>query len=76
MRDRVSFCQIQPKCTGQGPPINWKEYTRTERLISWRFVAMALAIEDDVSECSNEREILDTYAMLALPGTPVEKSIE
>jgi hypothetical protein len=45
-------------------------------LISWRFVAMALALEDDVSECSNEREILDTYAMLALPGTPVEKSIE
>ena len=37
---------------------------------------MALALEDDVSECSNEREILDTYAMLALPGTPVEKSIE
>jgi hypothetical protein len=27
---------------------------------------MVLAIEDDVSECSNEREILDTYAMLAL----------
>jgi hypothetical protein len=58
------------------PSINWKEYTRTERLVSWRFVAMGLAREDDVSECSNEREILDTYAMLALPGTPVEKSIE
>ena len=37
---------------------------------------MGLAREDDVSECSNERKILDTYAMLALPGTPVEKSIE
>jgi len=58
------------------PPTNWKEYTPTERLTSWRFVAMALAREEGVTECSNEREILDTYAMLALPGTPIEKSTE
>jgi hypothetical protein len=37
---------------------------------------MALAREEGVSEYSSEREILDTYAMLALPGTPVEQSTE
>ena len=37
---------------------------------------MALAHEEGVSECSSEREILDTYTMLALPGTPLEKSTE
>ena len=55
------------------PPRNWQEYTPTERLTSWRFVAMALAREEGMSECRNERDILDEYAMLAFPGTPVER---
>jgi hypothetical protein len=58
------------------PPRNWKEYTPTERVTSWRFVAMALAREQGVSECRNEIDVLDEYAMLALPGIPVEKSTE
>jgi len=58
------------------PPRNWQEYTPTERLTSWRFIAMALAREEGTSECRNERDILDEYAMLALPGTPVERSTE
>jgi hypothetical protein len=58
------------------PPRNWQEYTPTERLTSWRFVAMALAREEGMSECRNERNILDEYAMLALPGTHVERSTE
>jgi hypothetical protein len=58
------------------PPRNWQEYTPTERLTSWRFIAMALAREEGMSECRNERDILDEYAMLALPGTPVERSTE
>ena len=37
------------------------------------FVAMGLAREEGMSECRNERDILDEYAMLALPGTPVER---
>ena len=55
------------------PPRNWQEYTPTERLTSWMFVAMGLAREEGMSECRNERDILDDYAMLALPGTPVER---
>lgn len=58
------------------PPRNWQEYTPTEKLTSWRFVAMALVREEGMSECRSERDILDEYAMLALPGTPVEKSTE
>ena len=37
---------------------------------------MALVREEGMSECRNERDILDEYAMLALPGTPVERSTE
>ena len=58
------------------PPRNWQEYTPTESLTSWRFVAMVLAREEGMSECRNERDILDEYAMLALPGTHVERSTE
>ena len=32
--------------------------------------------EEGVTACSNERDTLDTYAMLALPGTRIEKSTE
>ena len=37
---------------------------------------MALAREEGVAECNNAREILDTYAMLPLPGTLVENPTE
>ena len=37
---------------------------------------MALAREQGVSECRNEIDVFDEYAMMALPGIPVEKSTE
>lgn len=72
-RNRFSFRQIQPKYTGRqqiGRNTPNREANKLE------FVAMVLAREEGVAECSNEREILDTYAILALPGTPVEKYTE
>lgn len=57
------------------PPRDWTKLSGEERLTSWRFAAMTLERENGATSCTNEGYLLDKYAMLALPGTPVGKTI-
>ena len=51
------------------PPKEWRKLTADQKLTAWRFAAMTLAREHGVDTVKEERDVLDKYAMLALPGT-------
>ncbi|CAC5419939.1 unnamed protein product [Mytilus coruscus] len=53
------------------PPRDWRKLTADQKLTAWRFVAMTLAREHRADTVKKERDVLDKYAMLALPGTAV-----
>ncbi|CAC5404171.1 unnamed protein product [Mytilus coruscus] len=53
------------------PPRDWRKLTADQKLTAWRFVAMTLAREHGADTVKEERDVLDKYAMLALPGTAV-----
>ena len=47
-----------------------------EKLTAWRFTAFTLNREQGTNFCSTERDILDKYSMLALPGTKLKKTTD
>ena len=58
------------------PPSNWTTLSAEEKLTAWRFTSFALDREQGTTCCTKERDILDRYAMLALPGTKMEKTTD
>lgn len=55
------------------PPKNWTSLSGEDKLTAWRFAAYSLEREHGGNMITKEREVLDKYAMLALPGTKLEK---
>ena len=54
-------------------PKNWKSVSPKQKMTCWRFAAMVLNREQGVNMITSERDTLDTFFMLALPGTPVQQ---
>jgi hypothetical protein len=54
------------------PPENWEEMSADDRLTAWQFVAMSLEYKLGVKSVTNKSDLLDKYAMLALPGTSLD----
>ena len=54
------------------PPENWEEMSADDRLTAWQFVAMSLEYNLGVKSVTNKSDLLDKYAMLALPGTSLD----
>ena len=54
------------------PPENWEELSADDRLTAWQFVAMSLEYNLGVKSVTNKSDLLDKYAMLALPGTSLD----
>ena len=57
------------------PPENWEELSADSRLTAWQFTAMALEFREGVRLITNQQDVLDKYAMLALPGTSLTTCI-
>ena len=54
------------------PPENWEELSADDRLTAWQFAAMSLECNLGVKSVTNKSDLLDKYAMLALPGTSLD----
>jgi hypothetical protein len=53
-------------------PENWKDLSADDRLTAWQFAAMSVEYNLGVKSVTNKSDLLDKYAMLALPGTSLD----